>query len=92
MSPTYKEGDWLLIRWRDGGEPSLIDLQKVVVIERETRPGIFLIKRVKRIDAGKMWVEGDNLASTDSRDWGAVDQSEVLGKVLFRIRRASNSR
>ena len=37
----------------------------------------------------EFWVEGDNKAnSTDSRSWGALDSSEVIGKLIFRYRRA----
>jgi nickel-type superoxide dismutase maturation protease len=82
MSPAYKEGDWLLVRWR-----TPYDVHDVVVIEREIRPGIFIIKRIKTIESGKFWVEGDNPSSTDSRQWGSIDQSEIVGKVLFRVRR-----
>lgn len=37
----------------------------------------------------EIWVEGDNKgASTDSRNWGALDSSEVIGKLILRYRRA----
>ncbi len=54
------------------------------------------VKRVTQItndskfnnDIG-IWVEGDNKdKSTDSRSWGALDTSEVIGKLIFRYRRA----
>ncbi len=54
------------------------------------------VKRVTQItndskfnnDIG-IWVEGDNKdKSTDSRSWGALDSSEVIGKLIFRYRRA----
>ncbi len=36
----------------------------------------------------RIWVEGDNKeSSTDSRSWGAINQSEILGVLLFRYRR-----
>ena len=87
MSPTYGEGDWLLVRWRPACQPG-----DVVVIEREDRPGIYLIKRYLRDVDALLWVEGDSQTSTDSRQWGPINQSEVVGKVLFRLRRAINSR
>ena len=71
---------------------------KVVLIQRNSQVGTdFLqVKRVTQItndsklnnDIG-IWVEGDNKdKSTDSRSWGALDSSEVIGKLIFRYRRA----
>ncbi len=71
---------------------------KVVLIQRHSELGTdFLqVKRVTQItndskfnnDIG-IWVEGDNKdKSTDSRTWGALDSSEVIGKLIFRYRRA----
>ena len=90
MSPTYNDGDWLLFRTVEPlvakGLRPLIG--KVIVIERESYPGILLIKRVVRIDDAGIWVEGDNKeASTDSRNWGAVSPAEIRGRVLLRYRR-----
>ena len=86
MEPTYSADDWLLVLWggayRNG---------QVVLIERENQPGVFLIKRVEREVEGKYWVEGDNKdESTDSRQWGAISGQEIVGKVLFRYRRAGS--
>jgi hypothetical protein len=42
-------------------------------------------------DARKIefWVEGDcKEKSTDSRNWGALNSTEVIGKLIFRYRRA----
>lgn len=88
MAPTYSPGDWLLVLW--GG---VYRKGHIVLIERENLPGVFLIKRVLREVEGRYWVEGDNVdASTDSRQWGPVSQSEIVASVLFRIRRASSRR
>ena len=52
----------------------------VVVIERESYPGILLIKRVMRADENGLWAEGDNKdASTDSRTWGLLAPREIVG-------------
>jgi signal peptidase I len=71
---------------------------KVVLIQRNSQVGTdFLqVKRVTQItndskfnNAIGIWVEGDNKdKSTDSRTWGAIDSSEVIGKLIFRYRRA----
>jgi hypothetical protein len=37
----------------------------------------------------EIWVEGDNKSeSTDSRSWGPLNSGEVIGKLIFRYRRA----
>ncbi len=85
MAPTYHDGDWLLALW--GGQ---CKVGQVLIIEREERPGIYLVKRLVRIEDGKYWVQGDNpLASTDSRQWGLLNSQEIQGRVLLRYRRGA---
>jgi hypothetical protein len=43
-------------------------------------------------NASKVWVEGDNVASTDSRQWGWIDQTELRARVLFRFKKAKSKR
>jgi signal peptidase I len=92
MLPTYRAGDWLFVSWLDSA-PGLEAVgnslvSKVVVVEREERPGIFLIKRVQKFHAGNYWVQGDSEESTDSRTWGWIPAHEVVGVVLFRYKRS----
>ena len=90
MSPTYKDGDWLLVSWFPAGLSSLVGdriLGKVVVVEREERPGIFLVKRLQKSHGGIYWVQGDNDESTDSRTWGWIPGNEIVGVVRFRIKK-----
>jgi signal peptidase I len=45
--------------------------------------GSVLIKRIVRIQDGRYFLEGDNRpASCDSRQWGAVPQSALVGRVV----------
>ena len=101
MSPNFNDGDWLLFRLLPAKSKSgkLVGklVGKVVLIQRQSQVGTdFLqVKRVVKVDQSnesnetKIWVEGDNKsASTDSRSWGALDSSEVIGKLIFRYRRA----
>ena len=101
MSPNFNDGDWLLFRLLPAKSKSgkLVGklVGKVVLIQRQSQVGTdFLqVKRVVKVNESnesnetKIWVEGDNKAnSTDSRSWGALDSSEVIGKLIFRYRRA----
>jgi len=94
MLPAYRDGDWLVVSWINGATAlsaagdSMVG--KAVVVEREERPGIFLVKRVKKFNSQQYWVEGDASESTDSRTWGWISSQEIVGVVLFRYKRSRN--
>ncbi len=53
---------------------------QVVILEKNERE---LVKRIERIEQGKLFVVGDNLnASTDSRQFGWLDSRHVVGRVI----------
>ena len=87
MAPTYNEGDWLLVRWQSPQKNSTALVGRILVIEREERPGIFLIKRLQKIHGDLYWVQGDNESSTDSRTWGWITANEIIGVVTLRIKK-----
>lgn len=88
MAPAFCAGDWLVVIW--GGT---FRKGQAVLIERESQPGVFLLKRVIGPMDGKVWVEGDNKeASTDSRHWGAIAENEIVASVLFRFMKAGSRR
>ena len=94
MSPTYNNGDVLLVKWFTRIEREL-PLTRVVVIERDEMPGVLFIKRIQKSHSGAYWVEGDNRdpdvekRMSDSRTWGYIPAHEIRGKVLFRLKRTS---
>ena len=103
MLPNYNDGDWLLFRLLPAKSKAKSQTKskanelvgKVVLIQRRSNVGedFLQVKRVTRVhddhDETRIWVEGDNKsASTDSRNWGALDSDEVIGKLIFRYRRA----
>ncbi len=97
MSPNYNDGDWLLFRLLPAKSKADELVGKVVLIQRHSEVGTdFLqVKRVIKVhnnnNEAQIWVEGDNKEkSTDSRSWGALDSSEVIGRLLLRYRRATN--
>ena len=81
MAPTYRPGDLLLgRRW------FRVRVGQVVVARTPERP---LVKRIKAIDEAGVWLEGDNpAASTDSRQRGAFQLSDVEAVVVLRLDRA----
>lgn len=73
MFPTLKEGQEVLtFNW------SKIKIRDIVVVKGEK------IKRVQKIMGSKVYLVGDNLVeSTDSRHFGPVDRSQIIGKVIY---------
>jgi phage repressor protein C with HTH and peptisase S24 domain len=77
MLPTFRHGD-TLIGWR-WGRPRV---GRIVVAIRE-RP---LVKRIVRINAGEVWLEGDNATgSTDSRHFGPLPISRVEATIVGKL-------
>ena len=62
MSPTYNNGDVLLVKWFTGTEREL-PLTSVVVIERDKMPGVFFIKRIQSTHHFKLQQKGTNPSS-----------------------------
>ncbi len=83
MLPTLKPGqDVLVFNWAYiFSQPKIGDM---IVIKLENKE---IIKRVHYILGRKVFVQGDNQKeSIDSRNFGAVDKSEIIGKVVFVVR------
>jgi phage repressor protein C with HTH and peptisase S24 domain len=79
MQPTYRPGD-ILLGWRWFGR---ISQGQVVVAWVDGR---LVIKRVASLGAQRMNLAGDNVAaSTDSRDYGPVDRSQIEAVIAIRL-------
>ena len=87
MAPGLLAGDWVVIRRTRRVRPG------AVVAFRDPRdPQRVLLKRIQRATGGGWYVLGDNpRRSTDSRHFGPVPSSAVLGRVLFRYHRPGGS-
>lgn len=80
MIPTFKSGDEVLVNRLSYflSKPKIGDL---VVSKKEK----YIIKRIKKIDGDRFFVEGDNKKeSTDSRKFGWINKKEIVGKVIFK--------
>jgi nickel-type superoxide dismutase maturation protease len=87
MSPTLIEGDLALINY-----PAEIKEGDIVLAHHPFEKGSKLIKRVWKITPeGKYFLIGDNLAkSTDSRNFGELPATDILGKVEAKIRKSKH--
>jgi nickel-type superoxide dismutase maturation protease len=81
MVPAYYDGDMLLVRY--GGAVGPGD----AVLARDPRdPQLVLLKRIARREGGGWWLLADNpYAPGDSRQFGAVPDTLVLGRVVMRL-------
>lgn len=87
MEPALRNGDWLLARRTERVRPG-----DVAVMRHPMRPDLLIVKRVIRQEDQGWWVLGDRPeASDDSRQFGVVPRSCMIGRVICRykpIRRA----
>lgn len=85
LHPDFREGDYVLIA-RFPFPSGRIRTGDVIVFQR---PGYDrMIKRVFRVieDESAYDVRGTQINSADSRDFGFVQQGDILGKVIWHIR------
>jgi nickel-type superoxide dismutase maturation protease len=83
MEPTFHHGDWLLVRKlrrppRQG---------EVVVATDPREPRRLLVKRVRSIAGDRVTLQGDHpdpAESTDSRQFGPIAGSAVVGRPVLR--------
>ena len=81
MEPTVRAGDWLLVR-RLRRRPRVGEL---VIAADPREPARLLVKRVSAVTADLVTVVGDRPDhSTDSRHFGALPSSAILGSPVFR--------
>jgi nickel-type superoxide dismutase maturation protease len=87
MIPTLSPGDRLVVarrrRVRVGD----------IVAAHDPRGGRILVKRVSQVEPnGDVMLQGDNRsASTDSRQFGAVARSAILGRIVYRYAPAARA-
>ena len=86
MQPLLQPGDEVLVDVR-AYRRSLPTPGDIVVLQHPHQPQLRIVKRAVAITpAGDCFVQGDNpSASTDSRTFGCVQASLILGKVVCRF-------
>jgi type IV secretory pathway protease TraF len=82
MKPQFSLGDIVLVM-----NKQLLFIKKGdAVVVQDPRTGRPILKRVEVIKNKKYFVTGDNMQeSTDSRTFGWISESFVIGKVIYKI-------
>lgn len=79
MRPALRPGDRLVV------VPQLVSVGALVCVRDPRRPSRLLVKRVVAVGPDGVEVAGDNpSASTDSRHFGPVERSLVVGRPVYR--------
>lgn len=91
MVPTLYDGDTVLVRYgariRPGDLVLALDPRRQDGVGGSPDRGLILVKRATRRQDGGWWLLADNpFAPGDSRQFGAVPERLVLGRVVLRIR------
>jgi len=85
LAPEYREGDFVII----AKIPFLLNRLKEddVIAFRHPDYGV-MIKRIAALDSGQgqIFVLGTHEHSVDSRHFGTIRQSDLLGKVIWHLR------
>lgn len=87
MMPTFVSGDKLFVSklFYKIVSPKVNDVA-VLIDPRNDR---LILKKIDGVFGDKYFVVGENLTeSTDSRIFGAVNKRQIVGKVLFRYKKA----
>lgn len=81
MLPTYKTGDIVI------GLKFLSTLKvNNIIILHSPSGNLLIIKRIKEIKGNRYFAVGDNQKeSTDSRQFGWVGKSHIVGKVVYKL-------
>ena len=81
MQPTLRPGQTVLVDPRAYRHRPPV-AGEIMVAEHPHRPGFEVVKRVHRVEGGRVVLRGDNpAATTDSRDFGPVPLSSLRGRV-----------
>jgi nickel-type superoxide dismutase maturation protease len=87
MEPALRPGDWLLV-----GRTRRVRPGQIVLARYPERPDMLIVKRAARLVKGEgevgggWWLESDNpdAGAVDSRRFGPVPASLIMGRVLLR--------
>ena len=87
MEPVLSDGDEILVQPMRSLSPQALKPGDIVWLQHPLRSDTTLVKRLLKVEPnGFLYVQGDQArASSDSRVFGAVPPSKLLGRVVARF-------
>jgi len=82
LSPSYNEGDYVILITY----PLFSFKRGDTIVFRHPEYGT-MIKDIDSLDSDKIQVIGTHPHSVDSRQFGPINQSEVVGKVILHFKK-----
>lgn len=79
MSPTLKNGDYIIIKKRPRSFRS-----GFIYVVLHDRLG-HIVKRLDRHENRRLWFKGDNAESTSSKDIGEINPTSIVGRAFLAI-------
>ena len=83
LLPEYKEGEYVMLITL----PFFFNLKRGDTIVFEHQPYGTMIKKVHQIDYNLVHVIGTHQHSVDSRQFGPIQRKDILGKVIWHIKK-----
>ena len=82
MEPAVQNGQWWVVR-----KGAKLRQGDVVLLQHPERSDLSVVKRLSHREDSGWWVLGDNpRESDDSRQFGAVSDTLIIGRLIFRYR------
>jgi nickel-type superoxide dismutase maturation protease len=83
MEPSLRSGDRVIVDPKAAIEPG-----DIVLSRHPYRSSVRILKRLRSVEPdGRIFLTGDNPDdSTDSRSFGTVSRTDLLGKVVARLK------
>ena len=85
LSPEYRNGDYVVVSrfWTKPVSGDAIVFQNKIY-------GTMIKKTQSILESGDFFVIGSDPKSVDSRRFGAVNRKDVIGKVIWHIRKSAD--
>jgi len=82
MFPTIKIGDKVII-YKRAYAHKLPAINDVVALTLPADPDKIYIRRIKQENANNYYVSADNTSGKDSKEWGYIPTSNIIGEVVL---------
>ena len=81
MYPVIKDKDKVFV----SSLPYLFKTPKIgdIIVANHPHKNIKIIKRITKINDNEYFIEGDNILSSDSKEFNTINRKLILAKLIF---------